>query len=177
MDLFREYLRHKSAAAFRRLAQSYSPLIYSTSLHVLHDRQLAEDAVQNVLLLLAAKAESLDAEHLSGWLVKTARFAARGLRGKRAAEVRLQKRLHPSLAVSDDGPADHAAAMAAIAQGLKQIAAESSKLIQRHYLERASTEELAAELGLSRPALRKRLSRAVADLRKAAKRAIKEAGN
>ena len=165
MDLFGEYLRRKSAAAFRRLAQSRRAEIYTICFQTVPDRQLAEDAAQEVLLLLLAKAESLDPEYLTGWLVSTARLVAKAIRRKHASQSALESHPHPHPESSDDDPAENPQRLAALAEGMAQIPPDARKLIQRHYLEGASHAQLAREIGLTRAAARKRLSRAVAQLR------------
>ena len=167
VDLFGEYLRRKSAAAFRGLAQSRRAEIYTICFQTVPDRQLAEDAAQEVLLLLLARAESIDPEYLTGWLVSTARLVAKAIRRKHASQSALESRPHPHPhpESSDDDPAENPERLAALAEGMAQIPPDARKLIQRHYLEGASHAQLAREIGLTRAAARKRLSRAVAQLR------------
>ena len=73
-----------------RLAQSRRAEIYtSICFQTVPDRQLAEDAAQEVLLLLLARAESIDPEYLTGWQVSTARLVAKAIRRKHTSQSAL----------------------------------------------------------------------------------------
>src|SRR6516162_8590079 len=75
-----EYLQDGSEAAFRSLVQRHLDLVYATALRTLRNQALAEEATQNVFILLARKAPFLAGrENLAGWLYKTALLKAREL--------------------------------------------------------------------------------------------------
>ena len=77
MALVREYAASQSEPAFETLVSRHINLVYSAALRQVRDPHLAEEISQAVFVILARKAGSLGSKTiLSGWLYRTARFAA-----------------------------------------------------------------------------------------------------
>ena len=77
MALVREYAASQSERAFETLVSRHINLVYSAALRQVRDAHLAEEISQAVFVILARKAGSLGSKTiLSGWLYRTARFAA-----------------------------------------------------------------------------------------------------
>ena len=77
-ELLRRYAADRSEAAFAELVQRRLDLVYSVALRqVGGDAHLAQDVTQRVFADLARKAAKLsDRTVLSGWLYRSAQFAA-----------------------------------------------------------------------------------------------------
>src|ERR1043166_5715801 len=76
-ELLAEYAATRSERAFTQLVQKYVSLVYSSALRQVRDPHLAEEITQAVFIILARKAGGLSRRTiLSGWLCRTAHFAA-----------------------------------------------------------------------------------------------------
>src|SRR6266699_3200089 len=76
MRLLRLYAEQSDEGAFSKLVSRHMGWVYSACCRGLKDRHLAEDAAQAVFLTLARRAKTISPKLLlSGWLLKTTRFA------------------------------------------------------------------------------------------------------
>ncbi len=57
--LLADYVRNRDAAAFERLVERHIHFVFAAALRQVGDRQLAEDILQGVFLLLSQKAGKL----------------------------------------------------------------------------------------------------------------------
>src|SRR5215831_10156110 len=92
-ELLREYVERHSESAFTALVERHVGLVYSAALRQVSDRHAAEEVTQATFIILARKAPKLRRGiNLSGWLYRTAHFAAKGLlRAERRRRQREQK--------------------------------------------------------------------------------------
>src|SRR5262245_12396873 len=87
-ELLRDYALKRREDAFRELTERYLRLVYSAAMRQTGNAQVAEDVTQAVFLTLAKKAETISSKViLSGWLLRTTRYAAANAR-------RLEQRRH-----------------------------------------------------------------------------------
>ena len=86
VELLRDFARNRSQESFAALVTRHIDLVYSASKRQLHDPGAAQDATQQVFLLLAQKAHRLTGTQLSAWLFATTRYVCANARGSSAAD-------------------------------------------------------------------------------------------
>ena len=76
-QLLQQYVTNGNQSAFREIVDRNGRMVFSACNRILNDAQLAEDATQEVFLLLAKNASDLNADVIiGGWLYKTASWTA-----------------------------------------------------------------------------------------------------
>lgn len=88
-----EFARTRAAAALGEVVRQYVDLVYATARRLVNDPHLADDITQATFVVMVKKANRLDPRTLPGWLVNTARLAA-----KEAIRAKLTRDKHESRA-------------------------------------------------------------------------------
>jgi RNA polymerase sigma factor (sigma-70 family) len=167
--LLQEFVRKKSEAAFQELVRRHGPLVYSCARQRVGDPHAAEDIAQSVFLALAIKAASLPADvSLPGWLYRATRFASakyqRSEQNRREREMKAHQ--HQQL---HETALDTAALWQEISphlmEALDDLSAPDREAVLLRFYERADYNRIAAALRVSTDAARKRVDRALAQLR------------
>jgi RNA polymerase sigma factor (sigma-70 family) len=167
--LLREYVENRSEKAFAGLVNLHADLVYSAALRQTNgDAHLAEEITQLVFLALARKARKLSANVvLAGWLINATRLEAANARRRRT-----RRRQRESLAAemnsgSDPNPVDSTWSRIApiLDDSLAQLRQTERDAVVLHYLQARTYREVGHALGLSEEAARKRVSRALEELR------------
>lgn len=167
-DLLRAFTQQGEADAFAELLRRHGPMVLRLALHLLHQRQDAEDVFQAVFLTLARKAGSLRNESsLAGWLHRvTWRLALRN----RAALARRPLPLLPCGGGRDGGPHAREQGDPADEISLRESRAllhEELAVLPEHlrlplvlcYFEGQTRDEAARRLGWSLGTLKRHLER------------------
>jgi len=176
-----------SEAAFTELVRRNLDFVYSVCRRKVGDRELAEDITQSVFLLLAAKAGTLrPGTVLSGWLFQTAHLACRnalrtearrqhyerqamlewGREMEHAARDGTSAPLGGGLPSSGSVNAAWGQIEPALDDALAQLSPTDRDAVLLRFVEELSPEEMAVALGISAAAAQKRVSRALARLRR-----------
>ncbi len=164
-ELLESWSAEGSERAFAELARRYGGLLYHATLRRTARADLAQEAAQNALLILARKAKGLaNVPSLAGWLHRTVCYeAAKLLRRERRHDARMKQVPPP------DGPDDGALAWQEAAplldQALDSLPAKDRELIFLRYFQGLSFEDIARRCGGESAAWRQRGSRAVEKLR------------
>ena len=161
-QLLARYAHGQDAEAFRALVEAHQNMVFAVCHRVLHNRADAEDAAQDCFFRLAQKAGELTAP-IAGWLHTVAVQRAIDLLRRRTTRRAYEAKVQPP-AVPDGPVWEHIRG-----QVDEAIAALPERLrlpVVLYYLEGRTQEQVAAELGISQPAVSGRLKRAVAALRK-----------
>jgi RNA polymerase sigma factor (sigma-70 family) len=166
-QLLQAYAGDKSDDTFRAIVDRHARWIFAAAFRQLGDRQLAEDAVQIVFILLARRSDKMPThQKLSGWLFNTLGYTVQNLRRARRRRQMHEERAALEKAMATESPArenDLAIHLDAAVAGLGQ--GDRDAIVLRFYQDR-SFGEIAATLGISEIAARKRVSRGTEKLRK-----------
>lgn len=163
-DLLLAFGRDGDEAAFSTLAARHVDMIFSVSLRRSGNRQLAEEATQNVLVSLSMKARKLAAgeSSLSGWLHTATKFEVAKLL-RREARIKRREQAYASDPMKTSTQTDDETFLRLIPlldQAIDQLRASDREVIVRRYLEGQDFRRIGEALGISEDAAQKRTSRA-----------------
>ena len=159
-DLLSRYMEAGDEAAFAALVRAHERLVIGTAARITGNAESARDVAQQVFATLAQKAWMLtDRTSLAGWLHHAARHVA--LRATRSETAR--NRRHDQLAL-DDPAAPESDVWPMLEEALATLPDAEREAVVMHHLQDRSYAEMAAALGVTEAAARKRVSRGVQNL-------------
>jgi len=166
-ELLRRYADARDEAAFAEVVRRHADLVYSAALRLTGgDTQLAQDVAQKVFTTMANKAAALSRHtSLAGWLHTTTRYAASvAVRGER----RRQTREREAIAMEHNPTTTEADWMQLeplLDEAVGQLRVSDREAVLLRYFQGKSHREVAMELGWSEAVARKRVERALDQLR------------
>lgn len=164
MQLLQVYVTEGSDAAFETLVNRHLNLVYSTALRQVRDPVLATEVTQTTFIILSRKAGTLgQGTILSGWLYRTAQFAAaRALR----TEARRREREREAAQLQMEGSDSLWEQLSPILdQAMAHLGTADRDALVLRYFENKTARDVGASLGINEAAAQKRLVRAVDKLR------------
>lgn len=171
-ELLRRFVAGSDADAFGAIVGRYLPIVYASARRqVRGDAHLADDVTQAVFIVLARKARSVEPRYLAGWLIGTARLAAKSALRNAARRADHERRAAMAAdAVQPDEStrlhAEHVEAIRAVLDhGLSRLNEADRTAVVLRYLRGCSMAEVGSAMGISEEAAQKRVQRSLAKLR------------
>ena len=165
-DALEAFVSTRSTEAFAAIVGRYIDLVYSTARRVARDTHLAEDATQAVFIVLTRRADSVRPQHLAGWLVNTARLAARKslrTRNRRWRHEASAAQIRPQMILGDEPTVDQISPL--LDDALARLNETDRSAVVMRFLQGRSFAEVGESLNVSEDAARKRVERATEKLR------------
>ena len=163
---------HGDESAFATLSDQYGTLLLRTAYLVIGDEDVAQDIVQDTLILAWRKLSTLrEPWHLRAWLLKITLNQSMGLKRQfarrtlRLREQFAQQTRDTSLDESEQFD-NHLADKLDIARAVERLPVSQRAVLVLFYYHRMSMPEIAAILGVAENTLRKRLQSALAKVRR-----------
>lgn len=164
-ELLQDWSAEGSERAFAELARRYGGLLYHTALRRIGRSDLAGEAAQGALLILARKAKGLlEVPSLAGWLHRTVCYEASKLQRRERRHDARMKQL-PAPDGHEEGADGWQEAAPLLDQALDGLPAKDREVIFLRYFQGLSFEEMARSFGGESATWRQRGSRAVEKLR------------
>jgi RNA polymerase sigma factor (sigma-70 family) len=171
-ELLNRYVADGAHDAFAELVRRHVDVVYTAAVRqTRNDTDAAEEVTQRVFILLAGKAKTLAAdEHviLGGWLFNAVRFVAKDVLRKEERRARHEQKA-AEMAQQEMRSGDAEPAWKDVEEELDEAMAgldeRSRGLIVLRFFEGKTAREVGERLGISEEAARKRVSRAVDELR------------
>lgn len=161
-----EFVVRRDEKAFAALVERYADMVYGTALRKCGSVEIAEEACQNVFVLLARKAGRIrSANALGVWLHRAALLESRQLLRKESNHLRKMKRYADDLESQTQSEAPEWNPMLPLLDDLIDKLSESDRrMIVWRFFEGRTFKEIGARLGKSDDTCQKRTSRALEKL-------------
>ncbi|MCC6234218.1 MAG: sigma-70 family RNA polymerase sigma factor, partial [Verrucomicrobiales bacterium] len=173
-ELIQSFAATRDDGAFAELVRRHLGFVHASARRQI-GADLAEDVAQSVFLVLARKASRLRPDVvLSAWLFRTTRFVVAQSRREQARRKRREQNavaMHslpdPHSPSPSSGGNSGETAEDRLDEALSRLSESDRRYLLTRFVEAQSFPQLAARFGVSEPAARKRVARALTRLRQA----------
>jgi RNA polymerase sigma factor (sigma-70 family) len=166
-ELLEEFARRKSDAAFARIVERFSKIVFVAARRQVGDPYLAEDVTQAVFIVLARKARSVPKNSLAGWLIKTTRLCALDaikMQARRRHYEREAAMMKSEIASPSEAPDPQI--LAALDEAMAKLRSRDCTALVLRFMQDRPVNEVAAALAISPNAAQKVVARSLAKLKK-----------
>jgi RNA polymerase sigma factor (sigma-70 family) len=165
-ELLRAFAREGDETAFTEFVRRHAGLVYGAALRRTGDHGMAEEAAQNVFVLLAQRAAALtDHPAPAAWLQKTAAFQAIRVAEKELNRRRTMKRFaQENFPPGDAGNDPWKMALPLLDEAVASLPEADRRVVVMRYWQRMPFRGIAAALGGTVEAWEKRAERALTKL-------------
>jgi len=165
-QLIQSFVATADQDAFTAIVRRHINLVHSAALRQVGRLDLAQDVSQVVFLLLARKARTFTPEIiLSGWLIRTTRFASANLMKSEFRRQRCEHDAFPESNVSDTNECVWEQIAPQLDDALTRLNEKDRNALALRFFENKSLREVGAAMNLTEDAAKKRVLRAVEKLR------------
>ncbi len=163
-----KYLEDGSEAAFRSLVQRHLDLVYATAYRRVGNQALAEEATQNVFILLARKAASLrHRADLAGWLYRAALLKAKEIAREESRRAQRESQAAVLGTAMKEGDSLLKSLAAVLDEAMLDLREKDRQALLLRFFEDKSLREVGAALGVGEDAAQKRVAAALQSLTRA----------
>lgn len=166
-QLIERWARKRDAEAFAELVRRHAGAVYGACRRMLGDPAAAEDAAQETFIRLS-RAGAEVRRSPAGWLHRVAANQCRD-RLRREKRLRNREQAYADLQAGADEP-DWDDVAPLVDEAVAELPGDLREAIVRHFLEGQSHGEIAAELGLSRSGVTRRIQRGIERVRRELRR-------
>jgi RNA polymerase sigma factor (sigma-70 family) len=169
-ELLRAFVERRDDAAFREIVNRYVHVVYASARRQVGNADLADDVTQAVFIMLARKAATLrEGVILAGWLITSARFAAKAAaraEGRRKRREEQASAMNSMIQPNDQQSTAQPHEMnEELDLALSRLRPTDRAAVTLRFLQSKPLSEVAQTLGINEAAAAKRVSRAVGKLR------------
>ena len=166
--LTQAWARTRDERAFAELVARYAPMVRATCRRVLQDADQAEDATQETFILLARYADRIRS-NTGGWLMATARTTSIDLLQQGRARRRREQQVAGEQETATSEPAHSEIGtpenLAQLDQAMLSLPEGERGVLIDYFWSGRTQEAIGREAGVSQVAIKKRIDRALGNLR------------
>lgn len=165
-NILLEELRRGSKAAFEKLYHRFWDKLYLAAYHILHDREVSEDIVQEIFIQLWVRRESQVIHNLEAYLYMAVRFQVFRCLNDRKCKNDLVNGLAEFPADFFDEHLSYKEIESAMKNGIRQLPKKCGIIFSLSRQEQLSNKEIAHRLNISVKTVENQMSIAIKKMRK-----------